>query len=79
MQAQPTKGFSVVLPVHWYLHVGNGPPAFAHVLRVMKTLGRWVLVMVFIRGVLVIQIKLAGQASSLPGLGCDHQLQCCFW
>lgn len=55
----------VLLP----LREGHKPPGFAHVLRLMQAVRPWVMMEVFMLGVLVALVKLAGLAEILPGVG----------
>ena len=55
----------VLLP----LREGHIPAGFAQVLRVMQAVRPWVMVEVFMLGVLVALVKLAGLAEILPGAG----------
>lgn len=51
------------------LSVGARPPAFAFVTRLLGMLQPWSMVPVFVLGVLVAVVKLAGMASVTPGIG----------
>jgi paraquat-inducible protein A len=51
------------------LRDGHVPPGFAQVLRVMQSVRPWVMVEVFMLGVLVAVVKLAGIAAIVPGAG----------
>jgi paraquat-inducible protein A len=51
------------------LREGHKPAGFAQVLRVMNLVRPWVMVEVFMLGVLIALVKLAGLAEILPGVG----------
>jgi paraquat-inducible protein A len=55
----------VLLP----LRAGRVAPGFAHVLRAMQVVRPWVMVEVFMLGVLVAFVKLSSLASVVPGVG----------
>jgi paraquat-inducible protein A len=52
------------------LRAGTRPPGFAIVMRAIHIMRPWRMVEVFLIGVVVAVVKLAGLASTVPGWGC---------
>ncbi|WP_427183424.1 PqiA/YebS family transporter subunit [Bordetella bronchialis] len=65
----PLLQLLLLLAVLYPLAVGVRPPAFALTTRLLGLLEPWSMVPVFVLGVLVAVVKLAGMASVSPGVG----------
>ncbi|WP_082308406.1 MULTISPECIES: paraquat-inducible protein A [unclassified Achromobacter] len=65
----PLLQLAVLLWVIGPLAAGREPPAFRQAMRVLGLLRPWCMVPVFLLGVLVSVVKLAGMASVSPGMG----------
>jgi paraquat-inducible protein A len=65
----PVLEIGLLLWVLVPLHAGTRPPGFIRIMRSMHALRPWRMVEVFLLGVLVAIVKLAGLATTIPGWG----------
>jgi paraquat-inducible protein A len=66
--AAPAVQLSTLLYLLLPLRLGRVPPALAVVFRVMRRIQPWSMMEVFLLGILVSVVKLAGMAAIVPGL-----------
>jgi paraquat-inducible protein A len=66
--AAPAVQLSTLLYLLLPLRLGRVPPALAVVFRVMRRIQPWSMMEVFLLGILVSVVKLAGMADIVPGL-----------
>jgi paraquat-inducible protein A len=63
----PAAQIALLLYVYGALSLGSQPPAFAAAVRLLQAITPWSMLEIFLLGVIVASVKLAEQATILPG------------